>query len=167
MPPPLGASPRSQVARRQFRRSVIPFFATAVLLCAVVVWIRDSRHIEATRAQIDIYLSPIARFVAENGTLPLVFPTYADQLVSDKTGAFTYVGRDIIQWARQTDQQVVIGYGRAQGLIASPNGHAVIFSHEGRLSVGWLTGSELSEKLAKQHAAASSSSADKTAIPPR
>jgi len=147
-------SDRSEIARRRLRRGVLLLFAAAVVLCAVVVWQRDARQIEDTRQLIDRRMGPVARYLAEHGTLPYDFPKNADQDLQGKTTGFTYLEPDVIRWAMTAGQPVVIGYGHVRGLIARPDGHAVMVYDHGKLRAEWLTQSQLQDRLAKQRQAA-------------
>ena len=152
--PPAVALDRSRKARLRLGRSVLPLFVAAAAMCVIVVWYRDSRHIEAARAEMNAYLAPLATYLAENGTLPLVYPHYPGQAVSDRAGVFTYVEQDVIRWARRADKPAIIGYGRSRGLIAVPNGHPVILYGSGELRVSWIPNRDLLSRLAEQRRSA-------------
>lgn len=152
--PDAAAVNRSRKARLRLGRSLLPLLAAAVVLCAVVVWQRDARHIEAARLAINGYRVPLATYLADHDTLPLIYPHFPGQEVSDKTSSFTYIGQEVVKWARQADRPVIVGYGHVQGLIARPNGHPVIYYDKGELRVDWIAKSDLSLRLAEQRALA-------------
>ncbi len=141
---------RSRRARSHLGRSFVPLIAAAVVLCVLVIWQRDRRHIEAARHRISETFEPVAAYLEAHGTLPLDFPY---DLLENPSRAFTYAEPEMIRWALRSEDPVVIGYGKGEGLIARPNGHAVMIYDKGRLRDDWLSRSALEEQLDRQQVA--------------
>lgn len=138
---------RSRRARLRLGRRLVPLVLAAVVLCLLVSWQRDARHIEVARARLAPYIGPLERYVRENGTLPLVYPRYPGQSVSEGTGEFTYVGPGVVEWARGAEKAVVVGWGAGNSLIGR-NGHAVVMYDRAAFRTDWLSTRELSTVLA-------------------
>lgn len=149
---------RSRKVRSRLARSLLLLTIAAVVLCVLVVWQRDGRRVDAARRRIRSAFAPVARYLDDHGTLPIDFPYPNGDPAPHTSEAFTYVEPGVIRWAVRDPEPVVIGYGRLKGLIASPDGHAVMMYHNGRLWTDWLTPDELEDRLAEQRALAGATS---------
>lgn len=149
---------RSRRVRSRLARSLVLLIIAAVVLCVLVVWQRDNRHVDAARRRISASFAPVARYLDDHGTLPIDFPYETGDQVPRTTEAFTYVEPEMIRWAVHSAEPVVIGYGRWQGLIASPDGHAVMMYQNGRLWADWFTPDQLNDRLAQQRTLAKAAS---------
>ncbi len=145
---------RSRRVRSRLRRSLIPLLAAAVALCAVVVWHRDATHIQKACDRLEPHLAPIRRYLARHHTLPLVYPAYPDLAPQPTPQRFRYLDKQTLNWARSAPGPTIIGYGPDNGLIVSPNGHAVAIYENGDLQVEWLPSRDLGPRLASQQARA-------------
>lgn len=145
--PAVVATYRSRRARLRLGRRLVPLVLAAAALCLLVSWQRDARHIEVARARLEPYIGPLDRYLRENGTLPLVYPQYPGQAVSMASGEFTYVGTDVVAWARSANRAVVIGWDAGNSLIGR-NGHAVVMYDGGAVRADWLSTRDLGLVLA-------------------
>ena len=141
------ATHRSRRARLRLGRRLVPLVLAGIVLCVLVSWQRDARHIEVARARLGPYIGPLERYLRENGTLPLVYPQYPGQVLSMATGEFTYVGPDVAAWARSANRAVVIGWDAGNSLIGR-NGHAVVLYEQGAVRADWLSTRDLGTVLA-------------------
>ena len=64
-----------------------------------------------------------------------------------ETGEFTYVGPEVVTWARTANRPVVIGWDAGNSLIGR-NGHAVVMYDGGTLRAEWLSTRDLGSVLA-------------------
>ncbi|NOT01276.1 MAG: hypothetical protein HOP29_11680 [Phycisphaerales bacterium] len=157
--PPAVTRRHSQVVRGRLARRLAAFVGAAVVLCAVVVWQRDARHIEAARAEMGALLKPLQQYLDEHAGLPAAYPDEPGTVSPIDTGAFRYADADVIRWAKTAGRPVVIAHGRSQGLIARPNGYAVIVYDRGTLRVDWMPGSRLGPSLDEQRSLATAGQA--------
>lgn len=147
---PAAVRRRSQLVRGRLGRRLVAFGVAGIGLCALVVWQRDARQIEAARAEMDSAVIPLVQHLRERGELPVEYPVVTGTISPVETGALRYADADIVRWAPSADRPVVIGHGRVQGLIARPNGYAVIIYDRGSLRVEWAAGDRLGPMLDEQ-----------------
>lgn len=144
---------RSRRVRSRLSRSLLPILATAVVLCLVVVWQRDTRRRESEVVRLQPVLRPLQRYLREHDTLPLVYPHYKDDPLAPAEYDFTYVDAEIIRWARSADQPAIVGFGRASSMIGR-NGRAVVIHDQGELRVEWRRVDRFNAQMADQRHAA-------------
>ncbi len=146
---------RSRRARSNLGRKLIPLTTVAMLLCAVVVWQRDSTAIEAEQSRMAVHAVPIEKFLRLHGSLPPHFPRPFSPDAENPHQKFHYLDSKMIAWAQTADIPAIIGYRQGYSLIIKPNGHAVLIYDKGNLRTEWMSSREFGHAMDEQRKAAS------------
>lgn len=146
---------RSRQVRSRLSRGLVPLLIAAIVLCGVVVWLRDAKHIITATERMQPYLTPLHRHLQEHHSLPTTYPSVSWPDGSDRAD-FVYADPRIIEWAQTAGRPAVIGYAaRSTGLIVRHNGRGVAVFENGQVRAEWMSGADLDRTLAEQQKLAS------------
>ena len=132
--PSAGGSGGPRAARSRLWLRVLSLVLAAVALGFVFLWLRDAHRIDQGIKGLRPYRQVLQRYIDQNNTLPSIFPEYPDtEEIQTGDGRFTYVDKDVVAWARQADEAVLIGHGRLTRLFLRNDGYPAIFYNNGEL----------------------------------
>ena len=151
--------PKAKRIRSRVGRRIANLFIGGVLLCVLVVWLRDAAAIKSECRHLDELMTPVREHLAKHGELPFSIPIGPD--TDPATEAIVLVDPAIIRHAQSSDEPTLIAYAPGYGLILKSNGHAsaIYNSKNNSITIEWLTKKDIGPRLDAQRA--------KVGLPPR
>ncbi len=149
--------PKAERVRSRVGRRIVSLLIGGVLLCVLVVYLRDAAAIKSECRHLDLLMTPVRKHLVEYDRLPLAFPA---DLETNPTGeAIAFVDPKVIRYAQTTDEPTVIAYANGYGLILRSNGHAVAIYHNKSITIEWMSKQDIGPRLDAQR--------NKVGLPPR
>lgn len=150
-------TPKAERVRSRVGRRMVNLMIGGVVLCALVVYLRDAAAIKSECRYLDQLMTPVRKHLRNTGRLPLTFTVDPE---SNPIGeVISYVDPKVILWAQSTDEPAMIAYAQGYGLIIRSNGHAVAIYHNKKVTVEWMTKSQIGPRIDAQR--------KKAGLPPR
>lgn len=132
VPEVMALAKKADVRRRWVIRTSLTLALSSVLLTLVVVVQRDRSTVAEFTRSLDRSASALQTIVNSLGRLPLAAPE------SLSKAGLSYASAVQIEFARRTDQPVIVAATAKRSLLLGEDGHGVLIYEKGKVRAAWL-----------------------------
>ena len=147
---------RAQAARGLARRrrvrvaqSILASSLTAVVLCVVVIWLRNWVRLQEATERFEKHLPGLVEKV-EAGELPLVYPLPAAEKQPVSSSNFIYIDSAMVRHFRSSSEPVIVAYSPAVRLILGMDDRVVAIREGNEVRVTVMRADRFGRRFAEQ-----------------